>query len=112
MSPNKPSEAEDIYIMQVEFERKRQRLEAEHEKLKKEELARLKKLHHMCCPKCGMELVAMHYKDVEVDRCSHCEGIWLDNGELDCILSKGKGVVDKFFSIFQGPDEAVKPVRK
>jgi len=28
--------------------------------------------------KCGMNLVEIDYKSIKVDRCSSCEGIWLD----------------------------------
>mgnify|MGYP001209415926 FL=1 len=42
----------------------------------------------MRCPKDGNETFRKNYeKDVEVDICSHCGGIWLDVGELEAIQS-------------------------
>src|SRR5712691_1078421 len=38
------------------------------------------------CPKCGASLVEMHYKGIEIDKYSRCQGIWLDSGELERIL--------------------------
>jgi len=42
----------------------------------------------MQCPKDQNEMFKKNYeKDVEVDICSHCGGIWLDVGELEAIQS-------------------------
>ena len=54
----------------------------------------------MCCPKCGMNLVEIDYKSIKVDRCSSCEGIWLDTGELARIVKLEKGALDRLFSVF------------
>jgi acetyl-CoA carboxylase beta subunit len=48
-----------------------------------EERARLKKLHWMKCPKCGHELKAQELEGIEVDRCTFCEGFFVDAGELE-----------------------------
>lgn len=37
----------------------------------------------MHCPRCNHDLKAEMYKGIEVDRCSRCQGMWLDYGELD-----------------------------
>ena len=37
----------------------------------------------MKCPRCQGELITEQYKEIEVDRCAKCEGMWLDYGELD-----------------------------
>ena len=37
----------------------------------------------MNCPRCNSELRVESYKDIEVDRCPTCQGMWLDYGELD-----------------------------
>ena len=36
----------------------------------------------MKCPNCGKELITVEYKDIELDYCIHCHGIWFDSGEL------------------------------
>jgi uncharacterized protein len=52
------------------------------------ELKRLKELHFMKCPKCGHDMKEESLEGVAVDRCSFCEGIYLDAGEMDQILLK------------------------
>ncbi len=53
-----------------------------------EERKRLRDLHHMKCPKCGHDLVEESLEGVNVDRCTFCEGIFLDAGELDQLFLK------------------------
>jgi len=52
------------------------------------EREKLKALHFMKCPKCGHELREEPIAEVTVDRCSFCEGIFLDAGELERIFLK------------------------
>jgi uncharacterized protein len=39
------------------------------------------------CPKCHIDLIILRFKDVEVDLCQKCQGIWLDDGELQDLLA-------------------------
>ena len=97
----KPSEKEEEYFAKMEFEKKKKIEEEKHKKLAEEEKERLKKLHYMQCPKCGMELIEIDYKGIKIDECSECEGIWLDAGELATVAKLEKTGLDKFFSIFK-----------
>jgi len=99
--PKKPSELEEEYVVRMEFERRKKLEEEKHKKLKEEEKKKLKELHHMRCPKCGMELIEIDYKGIKVDKCSECEGIWLDAGELEGISKLEKSGLDKLFSVFK-----------
>lgn len=65
---------------------KRERQRAAQEKTV--ELQRLKALHLMRCPKCGHGMQEEQLDGVKVDRCSHCEGVFFDAGELDQVLLK------------------------
>ena len=61
------------------------RLKREQEraaKEKAEETKRLKDLHFMKCPKCGMDLQTVKHGDVDMETCFNCHGIFLDAGEL------------------------------
>ncbi|MDP2208220.1 MAG: zf-TFIIB domain-containing protein [Bacteroidota bacterium] len=99
--PVKPSEKEEEYIARMEFER-RKKLEAEKQvRLIEEEKQNLKELHFMHCPKCGMDLVEIDYKTIKVDKCSGCDGIWLDAGELESISNLEQGTLSKFFGVFK-----------
>lgn len=97
----KPSEKEAEFIAKMEFERKKKIEEERQNKLAADEKNRLKELHFMKCPKCGMGLVEIDYKSIKVDRCSGCEGIWLDYGELYAISQLEKSGLDKLFSVFK-----------
>ncbi len=99
--PVKPSEKEEEYFARLEFEEKKKREKERNAKLEADEKERLKELHHMHCPKCGMQLIEINYQGIEVDKCSSCEGIWLDAGELEAV-SKFEGTgKDKWFKVFK-----------
>lgn len=98
--PIKPSEKEEEYVVRMEFERRKKIEEEKHRRLQEEEKKRLKDLHYMRCPKCGMELIEIDYKNIKVDKCSECDGIWLDAGELETASKLEKTGLDKLFSVF------------
>jgi hypothetical protein len=96
-----PSDKEEEYFARLELERKKK---VEEEKLKRnaeEEKRRLKELHYMRCPKCGMELREIDYKGINVDQCISCSGIWFDAGEIDILIKLEKPALDKLFSVFK-----------
>ena len=98
--PVKPSENEEEYFAREEYDRKK-RLEAEKQaRLEVEEKAKLKELHFMHCPKCGNQLIEISYKSILVDKCSACDGIWLDAGELEAISKLEGGSLNKWFGVF------------
>jgi len=100
MTLMKPSEKEEEYFARQMFDKK-QKVEQEKQKhLAEAERQKAKELHFMKCPKCGMNLVEIDYKSIKVDRCSSCEGVWLDTGELGQIVNLEKGALDKLFSVF------------
>lgn len=99
--PVKPSEKEEEYFARLEFERKKKLEEETRIKLEKVEKESLQKLHYMHCPKCGMKLIEINYKDILVDKCSSCDGVWLDAGELESISKFEKGKLDKLFGVFK-----------
>jgi Zn-finger nucleic acid-binding protein len=42
----------------------------------------------MKCPVDGATLLMSERRDVEIDYCPECRGIWLDRGELDVIIER------------------------
>jgi Zn-finger nucleic acid-binding protein len=40
----------------------------------------------MKCPDCSSVLITLEFDGFEIDRCFKCHGIWLDSGELECLL--------------------------
>ena len=97
----KPSEREEEYFVGKEFEKKKKTEEEKQKKMGEGDKKKLKELHCMKCPKCGMELIEIDYKGIKVDKCSRCEGIWLDAGELEAISKVEKKVLDKLFDVFK-----------
>ena len=101
--PIKPTEKEQEYFARQEWEHKRKLAHEHEERLKTEERRKLKDLHWMRCPKCGMELVEIEYRGLKVDQCSSCNGVYLDAGEFDSVASSEKsGFLNGLQSFFKG----------
>jgi len=96
----KPSEKEEAFFARQEFEKKKMLEEERQNKLAEDQKKKAKELHFMKCPKCGMGLIEIDYKSIKVDKCSACEGIWLDAGEMESVAKMEKGALDKLFSVF------------
>jgi len=64
----------------------------------------------MDCPVCKSAMVTVELREVEIDYCPRCEGIWLDRGELQLLLAdkdKARELLDSF-EIVKGSGEAVR----
>ncbi len=81
--PDKPSENEQEYFQRLDMERVRAAREKAARETAAQEAARLKQLHWMRCPKCGMELAEVEFRGVTVDACFACGGMYFDSGEVD-----------------------------
>ncbi len=101
---DKPSRAEDEYFARQELERRKKWAKEKEQNMAAGEKERLKQLHYMKCPKCGMDLSAIELQGVKVDQCASCGGIFFDAGEVEQLLSheKGQGALSKVFSVFRG----------
>ncbi len=99
--PVKPSKLEEEYIAREELERKRKLAAENQKKMLEDERKRLKELHFMHCPKCGMKMVEVDYKNIKIDQCSECGGVWLDKGELEQVSIMEKKGLEKLFNIFK-----------
>lgn len=78
----KPSSAEEEYFKKQEAQKLRKLREEATRKLSEEQRRQAKELHYMKCPKCGMELQEFTFKNVTLDKCFTCGGVWVDQGEL------------------------------
>jgi len=82
-SPGKPSTSEDEYFVREDAEKKRRlALQAKKDK-EAAELKSLKEQHWMHCPKCGLQMHQIRLRGVDVDVCFSCNGVFLDQGELE-----------------------------
>jgi len=96
----KPSEREEEFIARQEFAKKKKIEEEKQRQIRDDEKKKLKEVHFMKCPKCGMDLIEIDYRHIKVDKCSSCDGIWLDAGELDAVAKLEKSGLDKLFGVF------------
>jgi len=47
----------------------------------------------MRCPKCRSDMLQIDVQGTEVDRCSVCNGIWLDAGEIEVLRNKDAAAI-------------------
>jgi hypothetical protein len=95
--PVKPSEKEEEYFTRIEAQKKKKLVEERERQLAIKDREERKKIHWMHCPKCGSTLETIKYKNIEVDHCFHCNGTWLDAGELEQI-AKSESLKNGFIS--------------
>jgi Zn-finger nucleic acid-binding protein len=74
---------------------------------KQAERDRLKALNLRPCPKCAIALETRTVKGVEIDRCNSCNGIWLDDGQLDVLTQKKPGRLRKILAKIRGGKDSL-----
>ena len=99
--PAKPRAREEGYFARQEVERRRRVAEERQVTLMSEERERARALHLMKCPKCGMQLEEIVFGDVRIDKCFSCEGLWLDQGELEVIQQKEGSFMGRMLGVFR-----------
>ncbi|MEI7704695.1 MAG: zf-TFIIB domain-containing protein [Deltaproteobacteria bacterium] len=93
----KPSHTEDDYFAREDAEKKRKLAQKVHKDMAADEARRLRDLHHGHCPNCGQEMNEVKLRDVPVDVCFACHGIFLQHGDVEAFqhqINEGRrGVV-------------------
>ena len=103
MTDHRHHQMEDEYFVREDAEKKRKLALQVKKETEADELKRLKALHHMRCPKCGLGLQEVKYKGIDVDVCFACNGVFLDRGELEHIVKNVQsGVVEAVLNWFKG----------
>lgn len=97
----KPSTPEEEFFAKQDAEARRKLALEQQRASEQAERDRLRELHYMRCPKCGMELSTITFRGVAIDRCYSCEGTWLDKGELEQLAGKEPGFLQRLTSIFK-----------
>lgn len=101
MRANRPSENEEEYFARKEYERLKELVQKTREEDEAKKREEQKQLHYMHCPKCGGDLAEIVFQGVHVDKCTSCEGVWLDAGELEEILKKeDESMVKRILNVF------------
>lgn len=65
------------------------------------EQAHSKSAHWMKCPKCGGQLKEVKVKNVNIDQCQSCGGVYFDAGELALLIGHdpaAHGTIERLFS--------------
>jgi hypothetical protein len=101
MSINKPSHEEEEYFAKEDAAKRHALALEQARQMGAAELERLKQLHYMHCPKCGFELEPIAFKGVTIDKCSHCNGTFLDAGELEKLAGKESDLLNRIVSVFK-----------
>jgi hypothetical protein len=101
MPTNKPSKSEDEYFAREEAER----LTEQRRRAREAAEAAARQAHFMKCPKDGHDLVQEKFHGVTVDRCPHCQGIFLGADEIAALAAQqdvtllGREVRDMFAAL-------------
>jgi hypothetical protein len=93
-NPRAPS-AEEEFFAREDAEKRRRLAAAVQRESAEEERERLRRLHHMKCPKCGLPMREVAFRGVTADTCDSCGGLFLDQDEIDRVVrpEERKGVV-------------------
>lgn len=101
MSSIKPSQNEEEYFARVEIDKMKRLAQDRRAKHTDEDRLKLKELHYMRCPKCGMELHTLAFKGVEIERCYDCGAVVLDQGELEKLAGEEESLVSSIVGLFR-----------
>ena len=106
----KPSHTENEYFTLEDAEKKRRMALQAKRQMAADEAKRLKDLHFMHCPRCGMEMHQIRYLQLDVDVCFACGGVFLGKGEIDVIAHpKQKGIMSAILNWFK--EETQHPIK-
>jgi len=83
MPTNKPSKNEDEFFAKKDAEH----LKEQRRRAREAAEAAARHGHFMKCPKDGHDLVPEEFHGVTVDRCLHCQGIFLDASEIAAVVA-------------------------
>lgn len=105
MSNSRVNAAEDEYFRRQEAERRsdeardnlQQTIRVNQAEKVRLEAARLRR-----CPECKIGLAARTLRGIEIDQCNFCQGIWLDAGELEQLITPVHGFLTKLRGIWRG----------
>lgn len=97
---NKSRTEEEYFVREDAAKLRTMALEREQQ-MAVAERERLKVLHWMCCARCGLPLSEVIFKGVTIDKCFHCGGVFLDNGELEKLCGKESHLFKQVFDVFK-----------
>ena len=107
----KPSQPEEDWFAKEDAEKKRKLAHRVRQDMAVDDAKRLRDLHHGHCPGCGQQMHEVKLRDVPVDVCFACNGIFLEHTEIEAFqrqINEGRrGVVAAILNWFH-PETPVK----
>jgi hypothetical protein len=109
MTAKKPSTAEEEYIAKQESLVRHKAALEKARRMAQDERETRRREHFMKCPKCGMDLETIVYRGVAIDKCYHCNGTWLDAGELEQLAGHGGDILSRIVNVFRPGPGPIEP---
>ncbi len=101
----KSSKTEDEYFAKEEAEKAKRLQDKLKEEAEADERAKIQATCYMRCPKCGRELEEVVFRGIKIDRCTSCDGVWLDEGELEKLAgSDDSNIIEGILGFFKPKD--------
>jgi hypothetical protein len=99
MAIKRPSSTEDEFVAREEAKRR----ELGEIRRQQAEEAAAREARRGTCPRgCPTKLVEQSFRDILIDRCPTCHGVWLDPGELEKVSRETAAAVRSLVDFFSG----------
>lgn len=102
MSTDKPTKTEEEYFAREDAEKAKRLKEKLNQEILEEHKQNIQSICYMKCPKCGGDLNEVVFRGIKIDRCLSCNGVWLDDGELEKLAgSEEKSTLSEIINLFK-----------
>ncbi len=91
---------ESEYFGKQDVLKKRRLIDVKREKKQKEELKKIRELHHGHCSDCGMEMHEETFKGTTIYRCDSCGGAFLSVEALQKLCGTDPKIIDSLLDLF------------
>lgn len=58
----------------------------------------------MLCPMCRVEMLTLEFREMEIDHCAECGGVWLDSGEIEVIGDHAGAMRKELMAALDSPE--------
>lgn len=99
--PDRDIGPEEEYFAKEDLEKLKKIRAQQDEQRRKQAEEQRRQAHWMKCPKCGSDLKETIAREVAVDVCGNCGGVWLDAGELEMLLNSKETALGRFFKMLK-----------
>lgn len=97
----KPSKAEEEYFAKQEIDKKKKLAHEVKDRFQEQEREKLKLIHHMHCPKCGLDLQSVTFQGFIIEKCFNCGAVILDQNEFEKLAGSESGFISSIVGLFK-----------